>query len=135
MRNIPQISQQNTCLESLLDEVASLKACNIIKKGLQHRCFQWNLRKFLRTPILKSISERLLLIGLMRIKNCKHHLSLRPYLLSFFLYLLFQTDTASWNLKDPLGHLEHTLLRSGEINWIFIFQVRSKNNRKLLSIT
>ena len=34
---------------------AGLKACNFIKKRLQHRCFPVNLMKFLRTPILKNI--------------------------------------------------------------------------------
>ena len=40
----------------------NLQACNFIKKRLQHRCFPLHVRKFLRTPILKNISERLLLI-------------------------------------------------------------------------
>ena len=33
---------------------------NIIKKRLQHRCFPVKFAKFLRTPILKNIYERLL---------------------------------------------------------------------------
>ena len=32
-----------------------------IKKRLQHRCFPVNFAKFLRTPILRNICERLLL--------------------------------------------------------------------------
>ena len=39
-----------------------LKACNIIKKRLQHRCFPVKYAKFLRTPILKNICERLSLL-------------------------------------------------------------------------
>ena len=35
-----------------------------IKKRLQHRCFSVKCRKFLRTPILKNIYERLLLFFL-----------------------------------------------------------------------
>ena len=42
--------------------LASGKACNFIKKRLQHRCFLVNIGKFLRTPILKNICERLLLL-------------------------------------------------------------------------
>ena len=48
---ISQYSQENTCL----------KACNFIKKRLQHRHFSVNIAKFLRTPILKNICKWLLL--------------------------------------------------------------------------
>ena len=48
-------------LESLFNKVAELQTCNIIKKRLQHRCFCVNIAKFLKTPILKIICERLLL--------------------------------------------------------------------------
>ena len=48
-------------LESLFNNVASLKACNFIKKRLQHRCCPVNIAKFLRTPTLRNICERLLL--------------------------------------------------------------------------
>ena len=33
---------------------------NYTKKGLRHRCFPLKLAKFLRTPILKNVCERLL---------------------------------------------------------------------------
>ena len=36
------------------------EACNFIKKRLQHRCFPVKFVKFLRTPTLKNICERLL---------------------------------------------------------------------------
>ena len=39
---------------------ACLKACNVIKKRLQHKCFPVNIPKFLRTPILKNICRHLL---------------------------------------------------------------------------
>ena len=38
-----------------------LQVCNFIKKRLQHRCFTVNMPKFLKTPILKNICERVLL--------------------------------------------------------------------------
>ena len=38
-----------------------LQARNFIKKRLQHKCFLVNIAKFLSTPILKNICERLLL--------------------------------------------------------------------------
>ena len=49
-------------LKSLFNKVAGPEACNFIKKKLQHRCFSVKFAKFLRTPILKNICERLLLI-------------------------------------------------------------------------
>ena len=53
------IYRKTPVLESLFDEVAGLKTCNFIKKRLQHRCFSVNILKFLRTPILKNICQRL----------------------------------------------------------------------------
>ena len=41
-------------LESLFYKVASLQACNSLKKRLLHRCFLVKFLKFLRTPILKK---------------------------------------------------------------------------------
>ena len=37
----------------------SLPACTFIKKRPQHSCFLVNIAKFLKTPILGSICERL----------------------------------------------------------------------------
>ena len=37
----------------------SLEARNFFKRRLQHKCFSKNIAKFLRTPILKKIGERL----------------------------------------------------------------------------
>ena len=48
-------------LEFLFDEVAGLQACSFIKKRLQQRRFPVHIAKFLRTPVLKNICERLLL--------------------------------------------------------------------------
>ena len=46
---------------SVLNKIAGPKASNFIKKRLQHRYFFVKFVKFLRTPISKSIYERLLL--------------------------------------------------------------------------
>ena len=48
-------------LECLVNKVVSLQNCSFIKKKLQHSCFPLKFAKFLRTPILKSICEKLLL--------------------------------------------------------------------------
>ena len=46
-----------------------LQACKFIEKRLQHWCFPLHVKKFLRTPILKNIRERLLLIILLGLSN------------------------------------------------------------------
>ena len=56
-----EISQENTCVGVFFNKVVGVKACNFIKKALQHRCFPVKFAKFLRTPILKNICERLLM--------------------------------------------------------------------------
>ena len=49
-------------LESHFKKVAGLKACNFIKKRLQHRCFPVRFEKFLRTPFFTENLWWLLLI-------------------------------------------------------------------------
>ena len=44
-------------LKSLFNKVTVLRACDFIKKRLQHRCFPVIIAKFLRTPIPKNICE------------------------------------------------------------------------------
>ena len=48
-------------LESLFNKAAGLKAYNFIKKSFHHRFFPVNISKYLITPILKNICDRLLL--------------------------------------------------------------------------
>ena len=57
---ILQISQENTYVRVLFYKVAGLRDWNFIEMRLQHRCFPVKFAKFLRTPILKNISERLI---------------------------------------------------------------------------
>ena len=57
-----KISQRTPVLESLFNKVADLRACNCIKKRLQHRCFNVKCTKFLKTPILKNMCEQLSII-------------------------------------------------------------------------
>ena len=42
------IHRKTPVLESLFSKIASLEACNFIKKRLQHRCFPMNIAKFFR---------------------------------------------------------------------------------------
>ena len=55
-------------LESPFNKITGLKACNFIKKRLQHRRFLVNIVKFLRISILQNIYEQLLQ------KRLKQHL-------------------------------------------------------------
>ena len=48
------IHRKTPVLESLFSKVASLEACNFIKKRLQHRCFPVNIAKFLIKLYLKN---------------------------------------------------------------------------------
>ena len=58
------IHRKAPVLESLFNKVACLYACNFIKKGLRHAYFSVDIAKFLRTPILMNVYERLLLDSL-----------------------------------------------------------------------
>ena len=55
--------QGNICVVAFFNSVAHLKACNFVKKRLQHSCFPVKFVKSLKTPILKNVCERLLLIS------------------------------------------------------------------------
>ena len=48
---------QNTSGSSHLQMFFGLKACNFIKKRLQHRCFPVKFKKILRTPFLQNTSH------------------------------------------------------------------------------
>ena len=48
-------------LGSFFIKVTDLNTCNFIKERLRHRYFLVNIAKYLRTPDLKKILERLLL--------------------------------------------------------------------------
>ena len=48
-------------LESLFNKVIGLKACNVIKRRLQHRCFPVNFQKFLKALFFTERFQWLLL--------------------------------------------------------------------------
>ena len=58
LKNLVNSEKKYSVLESLLDKVAGLKACNFIR--LQHRRFPVKFAKFLRTPFLKEQLQWLL---------------------------------------------------------------------------
>ena len=69
-------------MESLFNKVAALQVCNFIKKRIQHSCFPINISKFLRTPSLKSMCERLLLL---QHNHMKQSLETRAVLIEIFM--------------------------------------------------
>ena len=72
-------------LEPLFNKVAGLKACNFIKKRLQRGCLLGKFAKFLRTPVLENICERLLLqINFLMTNNLR-----RRYLVKCQWYVFF----------------------------------------------
>ena len=58
---ILQISRKHPCWSLFLTKFQVFRPANFIKKRLQYRYFPVKFAKFLRTPILKNICERLLL--------------------------------------------------------------------------
>ena len=51
---VSSIHRKTPVLESLFSRVASLEACNFLKKRLQYRCFPVNFAKFLRKFYLRN---------------------------------------------------------------------------------
>ena len=51
------IHRKTPVLESLLSKVASLEACNFIKKRLHYRCFPVNIAKVLRKFYIKNTTD------------------------------------------------------------------------------
>ena len=58
LKNFKIFTRKHLCLSLFL---IKLQVCKFIEKRLQHWCFPLRARKFLRMPILKNISEQLLL--------------------------------------------------------------------------
>ena len=70
LKNFANFTGKTVVLDSLLKKFADPRTFNFIKKRLKHSCFSVKSEKFLRTPILKNICERLLLsFGVQAINN------------------------------------------------------------------
>ena len=79
------------------------KACNFIKKRLQHRCFPVNIAKLFRTPILKNICGRLLLKEVAILKNTSEQLLLTLLLNSKNLLTSYEQVTISSMLHNTFN--------------------------------
>ena len=69
LKNFAIYTGKTPVLESSFNRLVGFKTCNFHKKRLQHRCFLVNIAKFLRTLILMTICEQLLLQSLLLTVN------------------------------------------------------------------
>ena len=70
-----------------------MKSYNFIKKRLQHRCFPLNIAKFLRTPTLKNICERLLLFLQNTISSNLYFFTPTKLIMKYFLVSFIKNVT------------------------------------------
>ena len=61
LRNFVKFTREHLYQNLLFNKVAGLRPATLLKKKLWHRCFPINFAKFLRTPLLRNTSRRLLL--------------------------------------------------------------------------
>ena len=60
-RNFAKFTGKHLCQSLFFKKIAGLRPAILFKKRLWHRCFPVNFAKFLRTPLLRNNSGRLLL--------------------------------------------------------------------------
>ena len=60
-----QYSKENACIGVF----SVIQTCNFIEKRRQNRCFPLNIAKLLRTPILKKICKRMVVVASALSKN------------------------------------------------------------------
>ena len=104
------ISQENTCVGvSFLLKLVVFKACNFIKKRLQHRCFPVICEKFLRT-LFSTEHYRWLLLLLHALRS--HNLFVQSFMFVFLWRSVFinVTKTAQKRFKLLYKHTLHKQL-------------------------
>ena len=69
LRKLAKFTGKHLCQSLFFNKVSGLRSLTLLKRRLWHRCFPMNFAKFLRTPILKNTSERVLLNKLTTIKH------------------------------------------------------------------
>ena len=107
----------------------SLRACNFLKKRLQHWCFPVKFAKILATPILKNICERLLL-GFVKLSTHKFScLVLQQYFLDICFYRLEEFFENVWMLKQ-MSYF--SIWNKVDVSYVFsykIINIKSKFRR------
>ena len=66
LKNFAEFTGKYLSQSLFFNKVAGLRPATLLKKRLWHKCFPMNIAKILRTPILKNICERLLLVAAWR---------------------------------------------------------------------
>ena len=64
-----RIRRKTLVPEAFLNKVAGLRLATLLNERLWHSCFPESFAKFLRTPFLKNIRERLLLKFKIKLKR------------------------------------------------------------------
>ena len=59
--NFANFTGKHLCWSLFFTKLQVFRPATLLKKRLLHRCFPVKFEKFLRTPVLKNICERLLL--------------------------------------------------------------------------
>ena len=115
LKNFAIFTGKAPVLESILNKVASLQACNFIKKRPQHRCFPVNIARFLRKAyIIEYLWWLLLIVFNPYLANVAFLLLLNmPILLSSSeVFRGFRNGTFVWNrLNIFVSQKFHNLFR------------------------
>ena len=131
-----KFSQENTCVGV---SFFSLKTYYFIKKRLQQRGFHVKFAKFLRTPILKNISERLLLKFMFCIKIkglfTAWSVQIRSYFWSEFSGIQSEYMKIRTRNNSLFGHFSRSdsyfsAIRKIEKLFLIIHSVSTRNFRK-----
>ena len=107
-------------LESRFSRLPGLKACNFIKKRIQHSCFPVNIAQFLRTAIF---IEHLRWLPLNNYLHTRNTLESRKFRRCFYiphiLWLLLKPGPGpwTWTLKN-LGPKKPGSWKTWNIYWI-----------------
>ena len=142
-----QYFQKNVCFRvSLFNKVAGLKACNLIKKRLQHRRFLINIAKFLRTPLWKTSMNGCFWRSILLINPITHVVNysarglrginigimIYKFVMSPFVYQILQgyVKQPFTNFPNKLNihplHLSQWQLKANNLNkWFCLFQTFS----------
>ena len=121
-------------LESLFNKVVELQVSNVIKKTFQYSCFSVNIAKFLRTPILKNICERLFLNVCLpvQIVGMRKHLNYKHYSRGLFKTLSYISNGAFRKIITIFtNELHHRYLIGSQVCFCILARNLSQINKNI----
>ena len=99
LKNFTNFTGTHLCWSLFLNKVSDLKACNFIKKRLQHRCFTEKFAKYSGTTFLQNISAGVSSLELSMYPpdsqtsfNLKRNITVKPFLYKKDQSLLYITS-------------------------------------------